>query len=199
MGPSTPEDWHAALRLAQLRQERDHRIVGPAELAQLEPALNQEGFDGAALFYDAQCACPERLALENAIDAAEHGATIWNYTEVREAIHENDRIVGLKAVNVLTGERRDYVRATIVVNASGPWFDGVATRIDRPHPPRVRKTKGIHIACEPFTKHALVLESSVDGRVVFAIPWMGYTWVGTTDTDYQGDPDEAVATDEDVR
>jgi glycerol-3-phosphate dehydrogenase len=175
----------------------NHRIVGPDELRQLEPALDQSAYAGAALFYDAQCQFPERLALENATDAAAHGAEIRTYTEVREAIHEGDRVVGVRAVNALTGEQRD-VRARLVVNASGPWFDDVATKIDRPHPPRVRKTKGIHIACEPCTKHALVLESAVDGRVVFAIPWNGYTWIGTTDTDYQGDPGQAAATEADV-
>jgi glycerol-3-phosphate dehydrogenase len=86
-----------------------------------------------------------------------------------------------------------------VVNASGPWFDAVAARIERPHAPRVRMTKGIHIACEPFTTHALILESAVDGRVVFAIPWSGYTWVGTTDTDFEGDPATAEATAKDVQ
>jgi glycerol-3-phosphate dehydrogenase len=176
----------------------NHRIVSAAELGQLEPALDQARYAGAALFYDAQCQFPERLALENATDAAAHGAAIWNYTEVRDAIHEDDRVVGVRTVNVLTGERRD-VRARLVVNASGPWFDDVATKIDRPHPPRVRKTKGIHIACEPFITHALVLESAVDGRVVFAIPWNGYTWIGTTDTDYEGDPGDAAATEADVR
>ena len=47
--------------------------------------------------------------------------------------------------------------------------------------------------------HAIFLESAVDGRAVFAIPWMGHTWIGTTDTDFDGDPSTASATDEDVR
>jgi len=175
----------------------NHRIVSAAELQQLEPALDQSAYAGAALFYDAQCQFPEHLALENATDAAAHGAEIRTYTAVEEAIHEDDRVVGVRTLNALTGERSE-VRGRLVVNASGPWFDDVATRIDRPHPARVRKTKGIHLACEPFTKHALVLESAVDGRVVFAIPWNGYTWIGTTDTDYQGDPGQAAATEADV-
>ena len=123
---------------------------------------------------------------------------IWNYTEVHEAIHEDGRRRRRPSGRHADRRAAASVRARLVVNASGPWFDDVATRIDRPHPPRVRKTKGIHLACEPFTKHALVLESAVDGRVVFAIPWNGYTWIGTTDTDYQGDPGQAAATEADV-
>lgn len=203
-----PRSWWGRLRLrigmrlydwlSYDKSLPNHRIVSPAELRDLEPALEPSAFAGAALFYDAQCEFPELLALDNARDAAAHGARIWNYTAVTEAIHDGDRVVGVRAVDTRTGERRD-IRARLVVNASGPWFDDVATKIDRPHPPRVRKTKGIHIACEPFISQALVLESAVDGRVVFAIPWNGYTWIGTTDTDYQGDPGQAAATEADVR
>ena len=176
-----------------------HRILSPAELQAAEPGLDTSRFHGAAVFYDAQCASPERLALENVIDAHEHGAFVQNYAEVVGAIHEGDRLVGVKVKKVLTGAEQE-LRGRVVVNASGPWFDRVAARIERSTPgPRLRTTKGIHIACEPFTSHAIFLESSVDGRAVFAIPWMGHTWVGTTDTDFDGDPATAAATDEDVR
>ena len=176
-----------------------HRILSPAELHAAEPGLDTSHFHGAAVFYDAQCAAPERLALENVIDAHEHGAFVQNYAEVVGAIHEGDRIVGVTVKKVLTGDAHE-LRGRVIVNASGPWFDRVASRIEpSAPPPRLRTTKGIHIACEPFTTHAIFLESSVDGRAVFAIPWMGHTWVGTTDTDFDGDPATAAATDEDVR
>ncbi len=176
----------------------NHRILSPAELRDAEPGLDTSRFHGAALFYDAQCASPERLALENVIDAHEHGAIVDNYTEVVGALHDGDRLAGVKVRGVLTGQERE-LRGRLVVNASGPWFDRVAARIEPSPAPRLRTTKGIHIACEPFTKHAIFLESAVDGRAVFAIPWMGHTWVGTTDTDFEGDPGTAAATDEDVR
>jgi glycerol-3-phosphate dehydrogenase len=175
-----------------------HRILSPAELHAAEPGLDTAQFHGAALFYDAQCASPERLALENVIDAHEHGAFVQNYAEVVGAIHEGDRLVGVTVRKVATGDEQ-ALRGRIVVNASGPWFDRVAARIETAPPPRLRTTKGIHIACEPFTTHAIFLESSVDGRAVFAIPWMGHTWVGTTDTDFEGDPGTASATEDDVR
>ena len=175
-----------------------HRILSPAELHAAEPGLDTAQFHGAALFYDAQCASPERLALENVIDAHEHGALVQNYAEVVGPLHDGDRLVGVTVRKVETGEEQ-ALRGRIVVNASGPWFDRVAARIETAPPPRLRTTKGIHIACEPFTTHAIFLESSVDGRAVFAIPWMGHTWVGTTDTDFEGDPGTASATADDVR
>jgi glycerol-3-phosphate dehydrogenase len=175
-----------------------HRILGPDELRRVEPSLDGSRFDGAALFYDCQCPSPERLTIENAIDASEHGALIQNYTEVVGAIHEDGRLAGVRVKSVLDGGPERELRGRLVVNASGPWFDRVATRLDSTAAPRLRTTKGVHLACESFTSHAIFLESAVDGRAVFAIPWMGHTWVGTTDTDFDDDPATASATDADV-
>jgi glycerol-3-phosphate dehydrogenase len=54
------------------------------------------------------------------------------------------------------------------------------------------------VACERFTEHAVALESAIDGRLVFAIPWAGFTLLGTTDTDFDGDPAMAAATADDI-
>ena len=81
-----------------------HRILGPDELRRVEPSLDSSRFHGAALFYDCQCASPERLTLENAIDASEHGALVQNYTEVVGAIHEDGRLAGVRVKKVLTGD-----------------------------------------------------------------------------------------------
>jgi glycerol-3-phosphate dehydrogenase len=176
-----------------------HRILGPGALAKAEPALDATRFHGAALFYDAQCAFPERLALENVVDAHGHGAFVRNYAEVIGAIREGDRLAGVTVKHVLDGGTSE-LRGRVVVNASGPWLDRVAGVIEPAAAPRLRTTKGVHIACENVLNgHALVLESPIDGRVIFAIPWNGYTWVGTTDTDFEGDPAAAHATRDDIR
>jgi glycerol-3-phosphate dehydrogenase len=176
-----------------------HRILGRDELRRVEPSLDGARFHGAALFYDCQCASPERLTIENAVDAAGHGALVQNYTEVVGAIHDDGRLVGVRVKPVLDGGPERELRGRIVVNASGPWFDGVAERMDASSStPRLRTTKGVHIACEPFVNHAIFLESAVDGRAVFAIPWMGHAWIGTTDTDFDDDPSTAAATGDDV-
>ena len=63
---------------------------------------------------------------------------------------------------------------------------------------RVRTTKGVHVACPRVIERAVVLSSPIDGRLFFAIPWLGYTWIGTTDTDFEGDPANARADAADV-
>ncbi|MBA3885425.1 MAG: glycerol-3-phosphate dehydrogenase/oxidase [Acidobacteria bacterium] len=150
-----------------------------------------------AVYYDARLDSPERLCIENLTDAAAHGALAFNYAEVTRAVHDGPAVVGVRVRDSLTGDEAE-VRARITINAAGPWFERVARMVTARPRGRVRTTKGIHLVCPPLTEHALVLFSQLDGRLMFAIPRQGLTWLGTTDTDYRGDPAEARATLEDV-
>jgi glycerol-3-phosphate dehydrogenase len=150
-----------------------------------------------AVYYDAQLDSPERLCIENLTDAAAHGALAFNYTEVTHAVHDGPAVVGVQVRDALTGDEAE-VRARITVNAAGPWFESVARKVSTRPLGSVRMTKGIHLVCPPLTDHTQVLFSRIDGRLMFAIPRQGLTWLGTTDTDYLGDPAEARATLEDV-
>jgi glycerol-3-phosphate dehydrogenase len=174
-----------------------HRMLDAGERLRLEPGLDATHFGGAALYYDAQVFSPERLALENVLDAVAHGAMAINHAEVTAPIYVADRLAGVRLRDRLTLEER-AISARLVVNASGPWLDLATARLAPNRPARLRMTKGVHVACERFTQHAVALESAIDGRLVFAIPWAGYTWLGTTDTDFTGDPAQAAAASEDI-
>lgn len=150
-----------------------------------------------ATYYDARVDAPERLCLENLLDATRHGASVFNYAEVTGALHEGTRLAGIRVRDRLTGAESE-IKARVTVNASGPWFERVARNIGGGDAARVRTTKGVHLVCPALTDRAQVLFSGVDGRLMFAIPRQGHTWLGTTDTDFAGDPAEAVATREDV-
>jgi glycerol-3-phosphate dehydrogenase len=180
----------------------NRRNLTAAELRAQEPRLTPDHLQGAASYYDAQAPLPERLCLENILAAAEAGAQTFNYAEVVEALHAGDRVSGVRVRDLLAdGEdgRVVDVRARLVVNASGPWFDRVASRLaGSERPAQIRTTKGIHLAMPPMTKEAMVLFSPIDGRLIFVIPWLAYSWIGTTDTDFTGDPAEVQATAEDV-
>ena len=173
------------------------RMLSRKEALELEPGLNPDGLQGAASFYDAQVDMPEQLAAANILDARRMGAIALNYVEVTGAVRDAGRIAGVTVRDAITGETAG-VRARVVVNASGPWFDPVAGRIEGTDKVRIRTTKGIHLACEPVVEQAHAVLSHIDGRLFFVIPWMGYTWVGTTDTDFEGDPGEACATPDDI-
>jgi len=173
------------------------RFLTREEVLKAEPHLETQGLQGAATYYDAQIALPERLCLENVIEAREAGAMCANYAEVTGALATNGRVHGLRVRDGLNGEEFE-VAGRAVVNASGPWFDSVAGRLSPSTEARVRTTKGIHLACPRVTNDALVLFSPDDRRLFFAIPWLGYTWLGTTDTDFKDDPRSANADADDA-
>jgi glycerol-3-phosphate dehydrogenase len=165
----------------------------PAHAARtIDPALQRADVRGAAAYYDARVDSPERLALENALDAEARGARLFNYCEVVRATP------GLRVRDPVAGVESD-VHAKVVVNATGAWLEPTTERLTGKRPGRIRTTKGIHIVVAPLTDHALVLYSQIDGRLLFAIPRVGLTWIGTTDTDYAGDPADARATAADVQ
>jgi glycerol-3-phosphate dehydrogenase len=162
-----------------------HRMLKAAEARALDPALGRDDVRGAATYYDARVDLPERLALENALDAERRGAAICNYAEATSILHD-DGGVRVRVRDTLAGDEAE-IRARLAVNATGAWVgDGI------------RKTKGVHIVVPQVTGHALVIFSALDRRLMFAIPRGGQTWIGTTDTDYDGDPADARATSRDV-
>ena len=170
------------------------RWLRPADARAADRALARPDVRGAAAYHDARVDSPERLALENVLEAEEHGARVFNYCEVVTSGGDATR---LRVRDALDGAETE-VNARVVVNATGAWFERASAAITGRTPGRIRTTKGIHIIVPPVTERALVLYSQVDGRLLFAIPRAGLTWIGTTDTDYAGDPADARATRADV-
>ena len=175
-----------------------HSFLSREETLASEPQLNPRGLQGAARYYDCQVELPERLALANAVDAAEHGALVRTYTDVVRFIREGGRVVGVEARDVATDRRVD-VRASVVVNATGPWLDRSLADVDGEEArPLLRTTKGVHLVMPKTTSSAILSIAATDGRVFFIVPWNGYSLVGTTDTDYDDDPAKAHADLSDV-
>ena len=177
-----------------------HRFLTPRELKEIEPNLRQQGLQGAAVYFDAQADSPERLCLENIIDASAHNAQTFNYAEVTGTLRIGRAIAGVRVRDLLSEDAAEIsVKSRVVVNASGAWFDRVAGKLtDRSGPTKIRMTKGIHITLPNITKRAIVLFSVVDDRLMFVIPWLGHSWIGTTDTDFTDDPATVHATLADV-
>jgi glycerol-3-phosphate dehydrogenase len=88
--------------------------------------------------------------------------------------------------------------ARLTVNASGPWLDLTTAGLRDGHRPLLRLTKGVHLVTPSASRNAHVLFAKRDGRLFFVLPWLGYSLVGTTDTDYRGDPSDVAATEQDV-
>ena len=186
--------------LSLFRSPKIHKKLKPKEVAELEPAVKQEGLKGAPLYYD--CSTDDaRLTVETALDAVAHGAIIATYARVESFLKDdNGRIQGAVVKCQTTGELKE-VRASVVVNATGPWTDKTMAMSGTRKGNLLRPTKGVHIVVE-FDKlpiqHAVVCFHPTDERVLFALPWGDRTYIGTTDTDYQGDEAEVAATLTDV-
>jgi glycerol-3-phosphate dehydrogenase len=179
--------------LSLFRSPKIHRRMGKKGTAKIEPALTTQGLKSAELYYD--CATDDaRLTLETALDAMRQGAQVVTWCPVVGFLHdERGRATGVMAHDQLEDEHFE-IRAGAIVNATGPWTDGVrgqALGAEATQRPLLRPTKGIHIVV-PHDKlpveHAVVLVHPADERVLFAIPWGERTYVGTTDTDWDGDP-----------
>jgi glycerol-3-phosphate dehydrogenase len=189
--------------LALFRAPRLHKVFrGTRAALELEPALRSDGLRGALEYYD--CATDDaRLVLENALDARALGAACHTYTEVvRLERGAERRITGVVVRDRLTGETRS-VTTRVVVLAAGAWTDEMVARFEIPiDRPLLRRTKGVHIVVPrerlPLSR-AITLMSSLDHRVMFAIPWRERTVLGTTDTDFTGTADEVAADAGDIR
>jgi glycerol-3-phosphate dehydrogenase len=185
--------------LALFRNVSRHRRLSRADVLEREPLLRRDGLLGGALYYDA-ATDDARLALANAIGAAEAGAVVINHAAVAALTIERGRVVGATVHDAFDG-KDVQVRAAVVVNATGPWSDTLR-RLDEQTSPAVRGSKGVHIAVhrERVGNHgALTLLSPRDGRVLFVLPAEAHAIVGTTDTYTTSSPDDVRASNQDVR
>jgi glycerol-3-phosphate dehydrogenase len=198
--------------LAPRRSLPRHRSLSAAKALALEPALAGDGLHSAGFYWDGQVELPERLVVEILRAAEGWGATIVTRCRAMELRRVGRCVTGVtiapdtglamvgiaelpEAGPVTTME----VHAPLVINASGPWADGVLADLGLQRPPILRLTQGVHLQYPLRTRYAVAFEHPEDGRLCFAIPWQGGTLVGTTDTDVDGGPEAARATREEVR
>lgn len=174
--------------LATFRNIKRHRRLSPQDISRLEPALRSAGLRGAGYYHD--CWTDDaRLTLETLLSARREGALVCNYVALMGFHRRDGRVDGGELRDVLGGREVVNVRASVVVNATGPWVDAIRVLDDPEAPPVLRLTKGVHIVvprARVGNRHATVLRAPTDGRVMFVIPWGAENLVGTTDTDHDG-------------
>jgi glycerol-3-phosphate dehydrogenase len=178
-----------------------HKMLSREEVIERIPGLEAEGLLGAAMYYDGQVEYAERLAVENAVSAREHGAVVLTYAGVDRLVVEDGDVVGVEFTDLLGGGEYT-VRAPVTANVAGPWVDEVLRRMDFAEERMIGGTKGSHLVVDPFpgapAGEALYAEAKQDGRPYFIVPWNGRYLIGTTDIRYEGDLDEVVASEEEI-
>jgi len=185
--------------LALFRNVRPHRLLGKRGMLEAEPMLRDRGLLGGARYYDAQCD-DARLVIATARSAAHHGALVANYMAVTGLDRTAGRVVGAQLEDRLTAER-GVIRASVVINATGPWADRVRRLEDVAAEPLLQPTKGVHVVVDRSRldhREAVAFTSPIDGRVMFVLPWGDLSYIGTTDSDTDEPPDQLSVTDDDI-
>ena len=162
-------------------------FLGAQRTLQCLPTVRPEGLKGGVKYWDGQFD-DARLALALARTAALHGALLVNYCAARTLVHEQDKVSGLQCEDTETGQTF-HIRARCVVNATGVWVDALRQQdseaIHRPVRPIVAPSQGVHVVVDQEflpSDHALMVPKTADGRVLFAVPWLGKVILGTTDS-----------------
>ena len=159
-------------------------ILSRDETLRQLPTIRTDGLRGGVVYYDGQFD-DTRLLVHLAMTAAEHGATILNYTPVTGITRGPDGLVdGVVARDLETGKEL-RAGAQVVINATGPFADSLRQLADPEAPALIAPSQGIHLVFDRSFlpgSSAIMVPHTRDGRVMFAIPWHGHTVVGTTDT-----------------
>ncbi|MDZ7733996.1 MAG: glycerol-3-phosphate dehydrogenase/oxidase [Acidimicrobiia bacterium] len=176
-----------------------HKRLSVDEALEHMPTLPRDRLAGSYLYYDAR-ADDARLTLAIVRTAVlDHGAVAANRATVTDVL--KDDAGRASGVRVNADGREIDVEAAAVVNASGVWADDVRLLDEGADPEPIRPAKGVHITV-PWSKVrndiAVVIPVPKDKRSVFVVPWGGLTYIGTTDTDYDGPVDDPQCTPDDV-
>ncbi len=179
-------------KLAGSKPEERHRVLSANQIRERAPALREPltgGFEFMEYITD-----DARLTLENAISAADHSALVANRAAVTSFLVEEGRLVGARVRDELDGRVRE-ARATVVVNATGPWAEATIGLGDSPAPRHVLPSKGIHLLfrAERLPLQGALALKSPSGREGFAIRRWSYVYVGTSDVAYDGPLDGPLA------
>jgi glycerol-3-phosphate dehydrogenase len=158
------------------------QILSVKETEQRIPNIEKKGLKGGVLYHDGQFD-DARLALMVARSAEDHGAVVLNYVRCVELVKEQGKIQGAVVEDVESG-MRTHVRASLIINATGIFVDSLRQQ-DKPDiPDLLSVSRGTHIVVSPDVlggKNAIMVPKTEDGRVIFAIPWLGKVVIGTTD------------------
>ena len=176
------------------------RLISARECLGIAPGLDAGGLSGGAVFCDGQMHNAERMNLLFALAAERGGADLANYVEATGFARRGGRIEAARCREENGGEFE--VRASVVVNMAGPWTDQVAhlAAPERPAPGQ-RHSAGFQIITPTVTTRnmGLAVTSAHEdpdavvkrgGRHYFSTPWRGHAIWGTTDTVYEGAPED---------
>jgi glycerol-3-phosphate dehydrogenase len=167
------------------------KIISRQELACLLPGYNLADSTGAAVWQDAQIYNSERLLLEFLLSATEIGAVVANYVEATGLLRKGQRVSGVTARDVITGQAFD-IPAKVVINCAGAWTEKLLEGVDA-HSGQATSIAMNVIVDQVWSRIAAGLPSHpIGGRpsqILFFVPWQNRTMIGTWHLPWKGQPD----------
>jgi glycerol-3-phosphate dehydrogenase len=180
------DTWDKSKRL------QNHKLISHSKTIRLEPNLKRENLRNSFYFFDYQSIFPERLTLAFIKSAAEYGAKVSNYSPVEAFKYDaKNRITGVEVKDLFSGETKN-VYADLIINCGGTWADKIlnmATKKDN-QAHKIKRSEGIHIITNKIAGNHVVSIQREEGGHMMIMPWRDHSLIGTTDKEYDGDPDE---------
>ena len=178
-----------------------HKTLSTQDVIKQVPGIDTKKLSGGISYWDAHTN-DARLVLQVISECQLLGATALNYSEVVQ-INTSDHAVSHLTCKDKISQTEFEIRADVYISAAGVWTDAVSQLLDTQAPPVMEPSKGVHIVIPTSRmypdKVVLIEASSGDGRFIYNLPWEnGLTILGTTDTDYQGNPDDIHADKSDI-
>lgn len=186
-------------------------MISKEEVLEIAPDVEQKNLTGGAVWYEGQMHNTERLLLCYIQSAVERGAHIANYVEVTDIAKSGNTITGVEAKDLKTGDTFT-LNAKAVVNASGPWLiDTLNLSGAKLKKKPVHASKAFSLLTRPFTEeYALTFpikpmyedrQAVLDKKasLSFAIPWRGYSLIGSLHLSCENDPDNVTITEQEIQ
>ncbi len=184
--------------LAGVEKADQRKMLNKTEVLEVEPLLPQDRIEGGGLYSEYRTD-DSRLTIEVMKTAHNFGADCLNYVEVEDFLYMNHRVSGAFCRDSLS-HQTFQIHSEYVVNAGGPWVDELRDKNKSRTGKHLHLTKGVHVVVphSRFPVKQSVYFDVPDGRMIFAIPRGKVTYIGTTDTDFNGDKNDVRAKKEDV-
>jgi glycerol-3-phosphate dehydrogenase len=187
-------DW-----LAGVRPEDQRRMLTKLQTLKSEPLLRKDDVKGGAIYAEYRTD-DARLTIEIVKAAVSHGADVLSYATAIDFVYTGDQVAGIKVRDGITSDEF-VMHSKVVVSAAGPWVDELREINKSKTGKRLHLTKGVHIVVAHSrlpVRQAIYFDVD-DGRMIFAIPRGRTTYIGTTDTTYNGDKDRVITTRDDAQ
>lgn len=177
-----------------------HERLSAEESCRRLPLLQPKGLQGSYVYSDAYMD-DDRLVHETLRSAVALGARVVNRARAKDVVMKDGKITAVIAHDSKSG--KDFeIRGKHFVSTVGPWTDRVATDLLKDWKKILRPSKGVHLTFKRSrfdVKDAIVMAADDEKRIVFGIPRHEMYIIGTTDTDFSGDPKDVSVTPEDVK